>query len=172
MVVTSVVVLGGAALAFAPRSSPAPAPVQAGKLRVSVPHGFYDYPIFGGHLAGARPPVVGHLLTDFRLPAHTTVSKLITRWAAIGGSGPPPNRVALMLGPGTTLAPDRLHLPLSLKQPWYREHFANGKVGGYRYGFIRFRQADYSVTFWSGSAAPASDRAAVLRALESIRPAR
>ena len=50
---------------------------------------------------------------------------------------------------------------------------ANGDgVAGYRYGFLRFRGTDYVLSYWSGAGAPARDRAAILRALESIRPAR
>ena len=145
--------------------------LRAGDLRVSVPRGLHSYEIFGGRLIGTRPPVVGHVLTDFRLSAHVGIRRVFARWAAIQGSGPPANEVALSLAPGETLGPDRLHLPLTLNQPWSEEKLGNGAVG-YRWGFFRFHDSDYEVMYWSGLAAPASDRDAILRALKSIRPAR
>ncbi len=146
---------------------------RAGELRVSVPNGFrrYDVPIG----IGASHPLIGRLLTDFRLPAHTGIWSVLGRWAE-PGLGPPANGVALKLqrwfspgpvGPGE----DRLHLPLTLNQPWFDEKLNDGAVG-YRWGYLRFHNAEYQVMYWSGPDAPAADRAAILRALESIRPAR
>lgn len=103
-----------------------------------------------------------------------TIGQLLARWSDWRGSGPPSNVVALELTGNFVIGPvdDQLHIPLRLDQPWMREHFANGVVGGFRYGGIRFDNFDYEVVYWSGPAAPASDRVAVLRALRSIRPTR
>jgi len=116
-------------------------------------------------MIGTRPPVVGYVLTDFRLSAHVGIQRMLPRWAG----GPPANEVALRLEPGETLGPDRLHLPLTLNQRW--SEVGNGGVS-YRLGFFRFHDADWEVTYWSGPDAPAADRAAILQALKSIRPAR
>ena len=176
VVAAALIVLGGAGVALAvglrSPSAQRPSVLRAGKLSVSVPRGFSVYNIRGGHLLGARAPVVGRVLTNFRLPAHTTWLRVLDQWAAMRGNGPPSDEVALILEPGETLGPDKLHLPLSLKQPWDREHFADRSVGGYRVGFLRFAASDYEVIYWSGTSAPERDRAAVLRALRSIRPAR
>jgi hypothetical protein len=149
-------------------------PAKAGNLRVSVPHGFSVYPLRGGiHRAGTRPPVIGHVLTNFRLPAGGSISKVLGQWSDPHGSGPPPNVVLVELAehwPGQGLATDQLQLPLSLRQPWLRTHFANGTVGGFRVGSTRFDNFDYDVIYWSGPSARATDRLAVLRALRSIRP--
>jgi hypothetical protein len=65
----------------------------------------------------------------------------------------------------------RLHLPLSLNQPWSREHLKNGH-DGYRWGYLRVHGQFYEAFFWSGQAAPARDRAAVLSALASVHTRR
>ncbi len=145
-----------------------------GALKISIPRGFSTYTIRGGfHRAGTRPPVIGHVLTDFRLPTHTSIGALLDQWAAYRGTGPQANRVALELqlwAPPSYIPPRVfLHLPLSPNQPWSDERLANGAVG-YRYGFLRYRKALYVVMYWAGRAAPSNDRAAVLRALASIRP--
>ncbi|MDX6480588.1 MAG: hypothetical protein QOG85_1098 [Gaiellaceae bacterium] len=145
--------------------------VRAGDLRVSVPEGFYRYAIYGGHMVGTPAPVVGYVLTDFALPAKVKADRLLARWSVPGDSGPPATRVALMLAPGRTIGPERLHLPLTVNQDWDHQRFNSGAIGS-RFGFLRFHNADYQVMYWSGPAAPANDRAAILRALESIRPAR
>jgi hypothetical protein len=175
----------GLTLAFRP-SAPglgAPRPltssVRAGDLRVSVPRGFHTYEIRnGGYMAGTRtrPPVTGHVLTDFRLPAHLGIQQALGRWA-FPGWGPPAHGVWLELarwfpfGPAVPGITDRLHLPLSLNQPWAKEKLSSGRAG-YRWGYLIFPHAEYQVMYWSGPKAPAADRAAILRALESIRPAR
>jgi len=177
------VLAGGAVIvAFALRSSlgpgaprPLTSSVHVGRLSVSIPRGFHVYTLRGGiYRSGTRPPVIGDVLTDFRLPAHTTVSQLLDRWTAPRGNGPPSKLVALELeewwgigGPG----PHSLHLPLSLKQPWVQLHLANGSVAPRYQGFL-LGTASYEVMYWSGPSAPANDRAAVLRALRSIRPTR
>jgi hypothetical protein len=148
--------------------------LRTGQLRVSVPRGFYSYPFRGGiYKAGTRPPVIGHLLTNLPLPAHVDAWKAFDRWAAYGGSGPPANRVALVLvirGMGP-VGPKALHVPLTLRQSlWANEQLKSGAVG-YRYGDLRFHNGDYDVEYWSGPRAPAEDRSAILRTLKSIRPA-
>jgi hypothetical protein len=151
---------------------PAPAPgpgvppltssASLGGLRVSVPSGFRIYDVTGG--TGTAAPVIGHLLTDFRLPAHRDVWRGMWLWATAKGVALTIQRWfwPLPVGPFS----NRLQLPLTLKQPW-----ADGRVG-YHWGYLRFHDAVYRVEYWSGPAAPANDRAAILRALESIRPAR
>ena len=64
----------------------------------------------------------------------------------------------------------RLHLPLSLDQPWLIERAKNGS-NGYRYGLFRLHDEIYSVFLWNGPSASQSDRSALLRALASIRAA-
>jgi hypothetical protein len=119
--------------------------------------------------------VIGHVLTNFRLPAHTSIAALLDQWTAYRGTGPQANRVALELelwAPPSYIPPRVfLHLPLSLSQPWSQERLANGAVG-YRYGLLRYHKVFYMVMYWTGRAAPSNDRAAVLRALASIRPNR
>ncbi len=86
---------------------------------------------------------------------------------------PPANRVALQVGPWNTIGPgeaNNLHLPLSLNQLWHIEKTRDG-ASGYRWGFFNVRGQQYDVAFWSGPDAPPHDRAAVLNALVSIRPA-
>lgn len=95
----------------------------------------------------------------------------------MSGNGPPANKVAFALtrwlGIGLSPPPSalRLHLPLSLHQPWFREHLRNGRLG-YRWGYVSFDGQVYAAMFWSGRDAPARDRAAVLSALASVHPAR
>jgi hypothetical protein len=160
------------------RPSPGPgvlrplgAATHVGKLSVSIPRGFRIYTLSGGaYRTGTRAPVIGHVLTDYRL--------LRDRWLpSRGSSGAPSNRVALELednwaaiSPATEQV--RLHLPLSVKQPWLPEHSSSGRASGYHWGEVRFDNVDYRVIYWIGAAAPASDRVALLRALRSIRPTR
>lgn len=186
-IAVALLAIGGLAvgLVFALRPSPGfssgpggPHPLgastQAGKLSVSIPRGFYVYTLRGGiYPAGTRPPVIGHVLTDLRLPAGTSIAGVLDQWAT-SGNGPPSDKVALELKQDWTIGPgfDQLHLPLSPKQAWFRQHLANGTDAGYRYGDVRFDNFDYNVMYWRGPAAPANDRVAVLRALRSIRPTR
>ena len=144
---------------------------RVGALRVSVPQGFRSYAVPVG--IGAEHPVIGRLLTDLRLPGHGNIWRVLGRWPQ---SGPRANGVALKLqrwlpegpvGPGM----DRLHLPLTPNQPWFTAKLQDGAVG-YRYGQLRFHNAEYQVIYWSGPNAPAADRAAILQALKSIRPAK
>jgi hypothetical protein len=145
---------------------------RAGGLKISVPAGLRSYYVPIG--IGASHPLIGHLLTDVRLPAHANIWTVLGRW---GESGPPANGVALKLqrwfSPGPVAPPgaDRLHLPLTLGQPWFQEKLKDGAVG-YRWGYLTFHNVEYQVMYWSGPNAPAADRAAILRALGSIRPAR
>ena len=123
-------------------------------------------------MVGTRPLVIGYVLTNFALPTGLKAEDLWTRWSAPGRPGPPANRVALELEPGETFGPmNSLQLPIAVSQHWYSEPLNSGALG-YHWGFLRFHNADYQVTYWIGPDAPAADRAAVLRALKSIRPAR
>ena len=136
-----------------------------------MPPGFNRYTIRGGiGLVHGLPPVSGYVLADYSPPAET--SGLGDMWP--DGSAPPANRVALELnidwGIGSVPS-GQLHLPLTLRQPWSKQKVNDG-AAGYRWGFLRFRNMDYQVMYWSGPNAPATDRAAILRALKSIRPAR
>ncbi len=154
---------------------PVASSLRAGKLTVSVPHGLHSYPFRGGiYRTGTRPPVIGRLLTDVRLPDHVNAWKAFDQWGAAGGAGPPANGVALVLvvrGMGPVAA-QALHLPLTLEQPLWAREKLNGGAVGYRYGDLRAGDGDYTVMYWSGPDAPARDRAAILQALRSIRPAR
>jgi hypothetical protein len=94
------------------------------------------------------------------------------KWS--GRLRPPPARdVALDLeewgaiGPGEAM---NLHLPLSLDQPWHRQHFT-GRADGYRWGYLMINGQPYEVFFWRGAAASPRDRMAVLNALTSVKPA-
>jgi hypothetical protein len=145
---------------------PLTASVRAGELKVLVPQGFSRAAIHDG--IGRPPPVSGYVLADYSLPAATS------GWIFPAESDPPANRVGLELNVWYGIGPapsDQLHLPLSLRQPWSKQKLTDG-TAGYRWGFLRFRKMDYEVMYWSGPDAPANDRTAILRALESIRPAR
>lgn len=176
----ALLLLGGAAAALALTLRPSSGPgvsrplgatAHVGKLSISIPRGFHVYTLRGGFgRVGSRFPVNGHVLTDFRIPAHTSITRVLERWAY---GRPPANEVALELEKYIVIGPvgphqlDRLHLPLSLGEPWIR-----ARVGGYRYGDFRSGREIYQVMYWSGSQAPANDRLAVHRALRSIRPTR
>jgi hypothetical protein len=145
---------------------PLGATAHVGKLSVSIPRGFHLYTLQGGaYRIGPRPQVIGHVLTDYRA--------VLDPWVpSRGSSGAPSNRVALELEENWAatdrVAPAHLHLPLSVRQPWFHDHPSNG----YRWGVLRFNNVAYKVMYWVGTAAPATDRVAVLRALRSIRPTR
>lgn len=178
----------GLALALRPSPGPgAPRPltssVHTGKLSVSIPRGFNVYTLRGlGPSAPGTPlPVAGYVLTNFGLPtlAHRrgrTAERLSQYWR----NGPLPNQVGLELtifpwplGRGLT---DRLHLPLTLKQPWakpwYAAHGMRSRLAGARAGFFRLGGTSYEVVYWIGPTAAPNDRAAILRAVRSIRPTR
>ena len=155
-------------------SLPLTSSVRAGELRISVPQDLRRYAIRRPAFSylGVRPPVTGQLLTDFRLPRGVKAKDSWERWAV---PGPPAKVVALELAlywvPMGPFPPINLHLPLTLRQPWFEQKLNDGRVG-YRWGSLRFHNQLYVVTYWSGPQAPADDRSAVLRALKSIRPAR
>jgi hypothetical protein len=147
------------------------------RLGVTVPRGLGRYDIRGGgHVAGRRPTVIGVFATDDP-PAHRW-GQSWPKWSRPTSNGPPANKVAFQISqwlPGrTTLLPTsalRLHLPLSLHQPWFRERLTNGH-DAYRWGYLRVHGQIYEAFFWSGRAAPTKDRAAVLSALASVHPRR
>src|SRR5437868_3956173 len=98
-------------------------PVRAGALVVDVPPGFHRYELRGGYYPiGARPPLVGRVVTDYR--ATNGPLSPFAKWSQVRDP-PPAKRVALALtlwvGIGVP-PPARLHLPLSLAQPWFHEH--------------------------------------------------
>lgn len=149
--------------------------VRIGTLAVTIPRSFGRYEIRGGgHMVGTRAPVIGVLATDD--PGAHYGGGGFAKWSRVSSSGPPAGKVALRfqrwLGIGLGPPPSalRIHLPLSLHQPWFRERLKDGRLG-YRWGYLRLRRQFYSVAYWSGRSAPARDRAAVLNALASIRPA-
>jgi hypothetical protein len=125
-------------------------------------------------MVGTRAPVIGVLTTD-DVGAHYGGGGF-ANWSQLSSSGPPANKVAfalsrwLVIGPALPTSALRLHLPLSLHQPWFREHLENGR-DGYRWGYLRVHGQFYEASFWSGRAAPPRDRAAVLSALASAHPA-
>ena len=125
-------------------------------------------------MVGTRAPVYGVLATDD--PGAHYGGGGFSRWSNPASNGPPANKVAfaihqwLVIGPDPPPSAVRLHLPLSLHQPWFREHLRNGRLG-YRWGYLRVRRLLYGALFWSGRAAAPHDRAAVLTALASVHPA-
>jgi hypothetical protein len=146
------------------------ASVRVGALRLSVPRGFRQYTVRGGSCnPGTRLPPIGLLLTDY--PVKNGVGGAFCRWSDF--KVPPPRRTALQVervipfGPAEPFT--RLHLPLSLDQPWQIARAGNGTTG-YRYGAFRLRGQIYVVSVWNGPSAPRSDRRALLRVLGSIRP--
>ena len=161
---------------------PLGASTSVAKLRVSTPRGFHNYPLPRDVYAAWA---IGHVLTNFRVPTDTTIDSVLRRWsnaqwkfAAVKNHnyGPPSTAVALELAPSPgPRFPDagliRLHLPLSPDQRWFQARLASG-APFYRYGLLRFHHRLYEVLYWIGPDAPANDRAAVLRALRSIRPTR
>lgn len=150
--------------------------VKAQALTITAPLVLLRYHLREGtYMVGTRPPVTGVLLTDDP-DAHRSGGGFSV-WSDPSSEGPPANKVALILrqgvdmGPGLPRSALRLHLPLSLRQPWFREHLRNGR-NGYRWGYLMVRGQPYEVMFWSGRTAPARDRAAALNALASIRRTR
>jgi hypothetical protein len=147
------------------------------RLALTVPRGLRRYEIRGGgHVAFHRPPVLGVFATDD--PAAHRWGQSWAKWANLSSTGPPANKVAFQIaqwlppvGPPLLASALRLHLPLSLHQPWFRQHLTNGH-DGYRWGYLRVHGQIYEAFFWSGRAAPAHDRAAVLTALTSVQPRR
>jgi len=147
------------------------------RLALTVPRGLRRYAIRGGgHVAGHRPSVIGVFATDDP-PAHRW-GQSWAKWSRMSSNGPPATKVAFQIsqwlppvGPLLPSSALRLHLPLSLHQPWFREHLTNGH-DGYRWGYLRVHGQYYEAFFWSGHAAPARDRAAVLTTLTTVHPAR
>ena len=138
--------------------------LRAGKLKVSVPQGFHGYAV--GDVIARRLRVTGQVVTDDGLPAGADAFDVWGYWSGV--SGPPATGVALgvRLAEGWGRYPrEYLHLPLTLDQAGWFEQRLNDGVASYRYGFIRFHKEHYLVNYWSGPAAPARDRAAILRAL-------
>lgn len=125
-------------------------------------------------MVGTRAPVSGILATDD--PGAHYGRGGFAKWADLSSSRPPANRVALKvsewfaIGPPPPRSAVRLRLPLSLDQPWFREHLRNGHEG-YLWGYLHVGGRLYAVLFWSGRAAPAHDRTAILTALASVYPA-
>ena len=185
-----VVIVGFAGgVAFALRSSPEGTSATVGRLTLPIPRDFNSYSIPGN--TGPGSAVMSHVITNFGLPRNTTIDRVLSHWAAAQSRyvllrkhnyGPPSDEVLLELSqwyrdnplyyprPGPPAPePVRLHLPLSPDQPWDQERLASGATG-YRSGNFRFHHYVYHVLYWVGPDAPASDRAAVLDALHSIRP--
>jgi hypothetical protein len=165
-IAASVVLLAGltAGLTFAFRPAPGRPFVKAapvGKLRVSIPRGFYRS-IFHDGLGRTPFPPSGAVLTDAPVG-----DARLGDWFT---NGPPANQVGLFVNEWFAIGPppgnDRLRFPLGPRRRWIR--LANGmKVGS-----VRFANMDYEVAYWVGPDAPANDRVALLRALRSIRPGR
>jgi len=138
---------------------------RTGTLRLTVPRGFDQYDTRGGlYKAGTRPPVIGHVVTDYRLPAHSPLRR------GVFPMSQPERKVALelQLWDGLAAIPPsaiRLHLPLSLHQRWFHERVP---AGFRRYGYLRVKRQLYEVIVWTGRQAKPLDRDALLRALASI----
>lgn len=161
--------------AFAPSGwdyVPVPATPGEGALIVPVPPGFRWWNITDGiHRTGTRAPVSGRVVTNYYRPKPGPNPFL--GWSHPSSTGPPPDKVALAVtlslavGP---VPPAKLHLPLSLDQPWFVQHLKGG-ARGYRWGYLSFRKRLYEIFFWSGPAAPPHSRTAVLKTLSLIHPA-
>lgn len=137
--------------------------MRAYQLAVGIPRGFHHYDVRGGiSQTGTRPPVIGVTLTNFRPLRPDAVPPLHGRTKG----------VVLQVGLSFTLGvgqTDRLHLPLGLDdQLWWHQDVATGTL---RWGLVHFRGQDYVVRVWLGRTASAHDRAALLRARASVRPA-
>jgi hypothetical protein len=144
--------------------------VGVGRLTLPVPRGFNQYDVRGGfYKTGTRPPVIGHVLTDYPVGAHSPIHR---------GALPelePANGVALelqlwiVIGPSP---PTRLHLPLSLHEPWAHQSLP----GGTRFwGWLsrgHHGQVPYELVVWIGRDASPADRAALLHALSAIHRTR
>ncbi|MDX6480587.1 MAG: hypothetical protein QOG85_1097 [Gaiellaceae bacterium] len=175
-------------LAFALHSSPDLPSATVGRLILPIPRGFNSYPRPVNR--GPGSPLASRVITNYPVPADTTIDRVLSHWAAADmkyvyvknyNHGAPSFVVALELsldspdGPGC-IGPCpppsvRLHLPLDPSQPWVQEQVANGDPS-FRHGYFRFHGQLYSVVYWIGGDAQPSDRAALLSALRSIRPAR
>lgn len=138
--------------------------VSVGRLTVPVPRGFSQYDIRGGiYKTGTRPPVIGHVLTDY------PVSPQIQRYGISASA--PANGVALELQWWIAIGPPpptRLHLPLSLHEQWSKQSLPRGtKLWGWlsdgRPGHV-----PYQLVLWIGRDAAPGDRAALLHALAAI----
>jgi hypothetical protein len=139
--------------------------VSVGRLTVTVPRGFNRHEIRGGfYKVGTRPPVIGQILTDYRVSAHS----LLYKGGNFPESGPASGvlfEVQLWL---RLYRSTRLHLPLSLDEQWFRTSLPEGTrlwglLSDGRPGHI-----PYVLVLWIGRDAPASDRAALLHALAAI----
>ena len=166
----------GLALALRPSGSPTPGgqasvgAVHVARLTLPVPRGFNQSDIRGGiYKTGTRPPVIGHVITDFPVSASSPIHR-----GALPESEPA-NGVALELQlwyaigvPPVT----RLHLPLSLHQQWAQQSLPGGIR---RWGWLsqgRPGAIPYELLVWIGRNAPPADRAALLHALGAIRKSR
>jgi hypothetical protein len=168
--IAAVALLGaGTATALAMHSSGGVTPsgfatvgsVSVGRLTVPVPRGFNQYAIRGGfYKAGTRPPVIGHVLTSYRASAQSPIHR--------GTLDDPASGVALrvdlwvVIGPAP---PTRLHLPLSLHEPWFKQSLPGGtRLSGWLSGG-QPGHVPYELALWIGRDASPVDRAALLHAL-------
>jgi hypothetical protein len=135
--------------------------VRTGSLTFSVPRGFYQTDIRGGlYMSGTRPPVIGHAVTNYPVSSGSPIH---------GGALPesePANGVALVvqrwyaIGPAPTT---RLHLPLSLHEPWAEQRLPGGTR---RWAWLAHGKPGtipYELVMWIGRNASPSDRTALLR---------
>src|SRR5437763_1590720 len=120
-------------------------------LAVTVPRGLGRYDIRGGgHMVGTRAPVIGVLATDD--PRAHRSGEGFAKWSRVTSDGPPVDKVAFALSRWEGIGIDppssalRLHLPLSVHQPWFREHLKNGRLG-YRWGYLSFNGEIYGAMF-------------------------
>jgi hypothetical protein len=168
LVVVAVLALAaGAAGKTKPPDPPPGTTVRAGGLAIPVPRSFHRYDVRGGiYRTGTRPPVVGATVTDYRVEAGARFRTRGVFPLSAPGNGVA-FEVALWAGFGALV--ERLHLPLSLDEPWMRRPVA---AGTRRYGFLRLQGHDYEVFVWTGRNAPPQDVASLLQALAAIRSAR
>ncbi len=136
-------------------------------VALSVPRGFRQYPVSG---PGPSASAAGVLLADYAVKGG--IRGAFYKWS--DSKAPPPGRTAVQVEEWSGFGPaapfTRLHLPLSLDQPWTLAHGTNGH-NGYRYGAFVLHGQIYKVFVWDGPSAPWHDRNALVRALASIRDA-
>ena len=136
--------------------------VRSQAIALSVPHGFRHYNFRDGSCTGllvtdyAVKNSVAFCNWYFKAPPETRTALQVERWPRTAIPQRPPR--------------PRLHLPLSLSQPW-QISYARDRTSHWCWGAFRLHGEIYRVFMWNGPSAPRRDRRALVRALTSIREA-
>jgi hypothetical protein len=159
----AIALIGGAGITLALRGPSGSSTLAVGALKFTAPSGLFVHAL---QFDGQR---YGFTVTDYRRQAlnPSTAAGIF-----------PENRVGLgfvQALEGAQLAvasgrerPQALRLPLSLNELRGPRRRADGSDWS---GLFQFRGQLYTVTFWVGDTSPQRDRASLLRALASVRPA-